>query len=158
MKRLLYIKLFVLLCLTTVVPAQTNFINVHTRDGKTYSVATGNIRKLTFRDTTSSVTEKNDKTISEIENPGKITGFPNPFSKDITIRFENKASAALEINIFNGTGEKVFHLSTTPQTTGFYQFTWNGKNAIGFDLPEGSYFCVVRSGTDLLTKKIIYLK
>ena len=76
--------------------------------------------------------------------------FPNPNSGQLNIEFNSQESNLLEIELFNGNGQK---LAIQPVTQSFF-----GKNHIEIDLSKytsGLYWITVRTGRYNETRKII---
>ncbi len=67
--------------------------------------------------------------------------YPNPFSNDITVRFELNGDQPVNIRIFDITGKTVSLLeNNTRMQAGIHNLQWFGNDNSGKQLPEGIYF------------------
>ncbi|MFC1898046.1 T9SS type A sorting domain-containing protein [Candidatus Cloacimonadota bacterium] len=94
--------------------------------------------------------------------------YPNPFNPSTTISFNTSSEQyeQIELLIYNLKGQKIKNL-----TPGLYQpelsegredviisATWNGMNDNGQPVSSGIYFCKLKAGKEVLTKKLMLLK
>ena len=79
--------------------------------------------------------------------------YPNPFNPNTTIEYTLPKSSYLSIIIYNVLGKKVTTLIDGFKNIGHYKVTWTADN-----IPSGIYFCTMKSGNYLDTKKIILLR
>ncbi len=106
-------------------------------------------------------------TYSEVSsNPNNVTNpptailnvYPNPFNPQTTIYFDLAKTAEVEIEIYNLKGQKVRSLINEVKTAGKHQIVWNGTNDRGNIMSSGMYFVRMKSGKDIVSRKIILQK
>ena len=79
-----------------------------------------------------------------------LKSFPNPFTHSTTIQFELSKGSYIELSIWNHLGQRIEILHDGNKRAGHYQTVFDASN-----LPQGIYFCRLRSGNEMVTKKII---
>ena len=67
--------------------------------------------------------------------------FPNPFNPGTTISFQLPMTSVVQLEIFNMLGQRIViaHQDATLQA-GLHKFVWDGKDAVGNQIPSGIYF------------------
>lgn len=83
----------------------------------------------------------------------QMSNFPNPFTNSTTIQFEQFKSEYIELSIYNHLGQKVETLFKGKQKAGKLKTLFDASS-----LPSGIYFCQLRIGEKVVTKKIIKVK
>jgi hypothetical protein len=78
---------------------------------------------------------------------------PNPFNPQTSISFTVPKDAAVSVDIYNATGQKVKSLLNGSMKAGTHSVVWD---ASGFS--AGVYFCTVKAGTFSKTIKMTLLK
>ena len=101
-----------------------------------------------------------DNTISSGNN---LTNFPNPFRNSTTISFnfsneQNQQKEQKTISIYNLKGQKIKQLGIGNYELGINKIIWDGKDESGKTVESGIYLLKMKSGSDDLTKKIMFLK
>jgi hypothetical protein len=91
--------------------------------------------------------------------------YPNPFNPQTSIMISLEEDAQVDLIIYNLLGEEITRLAASEyRPAGYYNFIWNGRNAMGTKVSTGVYFyhAMVRNaqGKTVLnkTKKMIFLK
>ncbi len=79
--------------------------------------------------------------------------YPNPFNPNTTIDYTLSAPAHTSVAIYDVLGNEVITLVDSFKNAGNYRITWAASN-----VPSGMYFCRMRAGNFLETKKIMLLK
>jgi hypothetical protein len=80
--------------------------------------------------------------------------YPNPFNSSTVINFEVKNRTKIEINIYNAEGKLMEKVFEGVVDGGRHRIRWTA----GGSLPSGIYFITMRSGRQISTSKLIYLK
>lgn len=99
-----------------------------------------------------------------IENniaPGSepLSNFPNPFNYTTTIKFTvENPDKNTEITIYSLNGQKIKTLVDAKQPQGAYNVIWDGTNEIGEKVSLGIYFCTMKTGNIVHTRKMILIK
>lgn len=65
--------------------------------------------------------------------------FPNPFNPNVTIRYELAKEDAVNINIYNIRGQKIWHTIRQHSKAGEFSINWNGRDDKGVEQPSGVY-------------------
>ncbi len=91
--------------------------------------------------------------------------YPNPFNPQTSIMISLEEDAQVDLIIYNLLGEEITRLAHNEhRPAGYYNFIWNGRNAIGDKVATGVYFyhAMIRNdqGKVVLnkTRKMIFLK
>ena len=91
--------------------------------------------------------------------------YPNPFNPQTSIRISLEQDAQVDLIIYNLLGEEITRLAANEyRPAGYYNFIWNGQNAMGAKVSTGVYFyhAMIRNpqGKVVLnkTRKMIFLK
>lgn len=79
--------------------------------------------------------------------------YPNPFSFETTIKYDVQKSGKVLVKIFNISGQEVATLVNQTQPVGEYKIKWQPVN-----LPDGVYFCKIKSAESSETFKLLYQK
>ena len=79
--------------------------------------------------------------------------FPNPFNDIAVIRFENRLSMQMDLEVFDITGKRVATLLEGQMSTGISEIYWEVEN-----MASGLYFIRLNAGRDSKIQKVIYLK
>ena len=79
--------------------------------------------------------------------------FPNPFNPTTTIHFGIPKQADVTIKIFDILGRNVADLISTELPPGFHSYEWDAR-----EFSNGVYFCVLRCGDIVLTRKLLLTK
>ena len=79
--------------------------------------------------------------------------YPNPFNPATKIRYAIPYSVHVTIKIYNILGHEITCLIDKEQTSGIYNLSFDGSS-----LPSGIYFCLIKAGNFVSTKKLLLLK
>jgi hypothetical protein len=87
--------------------------------------------------------------------PGKsgqlgVSVYPNPFDGSITFEYFLDEDALVNFSILDHLGRQVALLVNEKQHKGKQVVAWNAEN-----LPSGVYYCRLKTGNQLISKKII---
>lgn len=86
--------------------------------------------------------------------------YPNPFNNCTVIEFSlhGISEREIELSIYNILGQKVRVLYSGLQSGGEHVMFWDGLDDRGHAVPSGIYFYRLKSGQDIISKKMVYLK
>jgi glycosidase len=87
-----------------------------------------------------------------------LKSFPNPFNGKIQFQLEGKIQNDGLIDIYDVMGRKVKSIGLNQNITGKTSFNWDGKSENGSQLSSGLYIVRVKTQTQLISQKILYLK
>jgi hypothetical protein len=79
--------------------------------------------------------------------------YPNPFNASTTIYYTLSAPLAVKIEVYDVRGRKVADLVDENQQAGRHAATWDCEG-----LPSGVYFCRLRTGTQVITRKVVLVE
>lgn len=80
----------------------------------------------------------------------QISSSPNPFSGNTKINFSIAENSAVEITIYDVSGKLVATLVNEEMQAGNNSVTWDASSLAG-----GIYYCTLKSGNEIITKKLI---
>jgi hypothetical protein len=83
---------------------------------------------------------------------------PNPFASMTTVAFTLPARADVELSVFDVAGRHVATLFAGEKGAGDYEIEWNGTDDDGRPVGAGVYFCRMRAGKELLTRKLLVMR
>lgn len=86
------------------------------------------------------------------------SNFPNPFNPETIIRFGLPEDGNASIKIYSITGEEVTTLRERYMLRGYHEVKWDGRNKAGNQVASGMYFSVLRSGEQMLVRKMMLLR
>ncbi|MEJ2614645.1 MAG: T9SS type A sorting domain-containing protein [Ignavibacteriaceae bacterium] len=78
---------------------------------------------------------------------------PNPFNPSTVIKYELPEETSVNIVIYNIIGEKVAELVNSFQRAGRHEIVWDAKY-----IASGIYFCRMKAGNFVSTKKLVLFK
>jgi hypothetical protein len=84
--------------------------------------------------------------------------YPNPFNPETTFRFHIPQGEQVNLRIYNATGQLVKTLTDGHREAGSYEVRWNGRNTGGYPVPSGIYFCRMKAGDFVDTKKMALIR
>ena len=92
-----------------------------------------------------------------------LQNYPNPFNPGTWIPYQLRATAAVEIKIYDVAGHLIRTISVGRQDAGYYTSEkravyWNGKNEAGRTVPTGIYFYQINAGDLTETRKMVVTK
>lgn len=84
--------------------------------------------------------------------------YPNPFNPTTAISFQLSANSFVTLKVFDLLGREIATLVDGEQAAGRYTIRWEGKNDRGESVSSGIYLYQLRSGTNVSTRKMVFLK
>lgn len=81
-----------------------------------------------------------------------VATLPNPFNPATTIHYTLPHAARIDLSIYNAAGRRVDRLVHGPVEAGRHAVTWTARS-----LPRGIYFCRLRAGGQVATRKLVLL-
>ena len=93
--------------------------------------------------------------------PNKVSleqNFPNPFDPATAFQYNLAESGIIELTITDIIGRKVTTLISGYQRSGNHNVLWTGKDSNGNQVPSGIYFYNLKSGSNIITKKMTLSK
>lgn len=87
-----------------------------------------------------------------------LTVYPNPFSSDLTLRYETKTYSRVRIEAYNISGRRVSMLVDEEKSPGIYTVNWNGNDDKGLKAAKGVYFIRLSMDGTVQVRKAIKLE
>ena len=86
--------------------------------------------------------------------------FPNPFNAECQITYQLPEAGEISLIVYNLLGQRVRVLAEGNRQGGYYQVTWDGRDASGRAVSSGVYCCrlVVRGGKFTAVTKMVLMK
>jgi hypothetical protein len=84
--------------------------------------------------------------------------YPNPFQVSTAVEFTLAEDCAVEVSVFNVTGQRVRVLVDEGQPPGRYRVVWDGRDDRGTRVSPGVYFYRLRAGSYECVRKMLVLK
>jgi len=98
---------------------------------------------------------------SDLAADKSVTNRPNPFHagrEETLILFRAAGAGTATIEIYDLFGNLVWSREMPTQAAATYQLPWDGRNGRGEVVGNGGYLCTVKTGGELLKRKIAVVK
>jgi len=118
--------------------------------GMDYSDASGNF--------TINISTGIEESESHIESFALYPAYPNPFNPSTTIYYALSKGSRISLKIYNVVGERIKTLVDDFQSPGEKSVVWDGRNDLGQIVGSGVYIYQLKSGNQIRTKKLTFLK
>ena len=79
--------------------------------------------------------------------------YPNPFSRKTSIRYELSAAGSIRLEVFDVRGRKVAILADGDKQSGTHTLEWDASK-----FASGVYFCRLRCGSAVISRKLLLIK
>ncbi|MBN2417126.1 carboxypeptidase regulatory-like domain-containing protein [bacterium] len=120
-------------------------------------VKVGQFCFLTFAQGTTQV----DSDDSGIARPERVTlseCYPNPFNPVTQIEFDIRERCDVELLIANTNGRVIRHLLRRAGFAGHMNASWDGMTDAGYQASSGLYLVILKAGSEIVTRKVTFLK
>ena len=84
--------------------------------------------------------------------------FPNPFNPSTSIGYYLSADTDVTLDIFDVSGKHIASLVRERQAKGYHTAAWQGTDDVGNTAGSGVYFCLLRAGKEVSSRKIVMLR
>jgi len=101
--------------------------------------------------------DSNDIVVVE-ETTGLGAIYPNPFNPVANIPYNLSEISNADFYIYNVKGQLVRHINVGPQHPGYYQISWNGKDANDKSCGSGIYYFIMKAGKQTFQRKAVLMK
>ena len=88
--------------------------------------------------------------VPEVAQKQNFIIYPNPSHRQFTFEFTLKQQSMVKMFVVNSLGQVVATIADGELTPGPHQYYWNAET-----LPAGMYYCILNSGKQVITEKII---
>lgn len=83
---------------------------------------------------------------------------PNPFSSPTRLRFGLPVSEEVELAIYNIQGQRLVGLASGRYAAGIHDITWDGTDARGKRVASGIYFCRLKAGDFMASRRLVLMR
>lgn len=83
---------------------------------------------------------------------------PNPFNPTTRIAFDLPRDADVTLDVYSADGALVRRLAAAAYPAGRHDVVWRGRDDSGREVASGIYFYRLRSGSEVLTRKMVLVK
>jgi len=87
-----------------------------------------------------------------------VETYPNPFNPETMIRFALPAATRVEGIIYNIAGQAMRHLLDQELSIGQHTLSWDGRDDFGKTVASGTYFLLLKTGSQHFTRKLLLLR
>ena len=84
--------------------------------------------------------------------------YPNPFNSETMIRFDLPEACHIVVRIFNVVGQEIVTLFDGKLSAGHHRMIWNGKDKAGKLVSSGVYLYQAELSSQVVTKKLLYVR
>ncbi len=84
--------------------------------------------------------------------------YPNPFNPSTIIPYDLPQPERIVLKVYNILGQEVVTLLDDWQDMGRHKATWSGRDRLGRNVASGVYIAVLRSPSQIVTRKMVLLK
>lgn len=91
--------------------------------------------------------------LEDHDNGFRFDAYPNPFSQRAQISYYIPSDSHVVLMITDSFGKEIKRFADETQRAGTYEYTFEGEN-----LPSGVYFCTLRLGDTVQTRRLILLR
>jgi hypothetical protein len=120
--------------------------------GKTYLYRIGAV---------SSEGEWYSQSVSLAVPPRPVTlyqNYPNPFNPSTSIAYYLPRAGRASLVIYDVTGSRVRALENGSKPAGRHTILWDGRNDAGVQIGSGVYYYRLKTGKDVITKKLVIVR
>jgi flagellar hook assembly protein FlgD len=79
--------------------------------------------------------------------------YPNPFLTSARLEYSLSQNSDITIEIYDMSGKVISNLLKKRQSAGKYTIDFDGS-----EIPTGVYYCMLKTGNQVMTKKIIKVR
>jgi hypothetical protein len=83
---------------------------------------------------------------------------PNPARSHVTFRYSLAAGGMVRLVVHDIAGRAVRTLCASSMERGVYNVTWNGRDARGRELADGTYFCRFTTADGTQTERLVLIR
>ena len=96
--------------------------------------------------------------INTPDDYGLFQNYPNPFNPETEIRYQLPNPSEVSLNIYNLMGQEIKILINSYHSAGYYSVKWDGTNNQGMKVASGIYIYIMRAGSFVDVKKLIFIQ
>jgi hypothetical protein len=106
---------------------------------------------------TSLITNVEEENVFELDYSLR-QNYPNPFNPSTTIEYRINKSSVVSLKVYDILGNEIATLVNEEQSAGKYRITFNADTIEKSNLASGIYIYQLYNGTNLVSRKMTYLK
>ena len=84
--------------------------------------------------------------------------YPNPFNPETALRLHLPERSAVELAVYDVTGQRVRTLLGGEFAAGVHMAVWDGRDQVGYEVASGTYFARLRAGNKVQVRKMTLLR
>lgn len=88
----------------------------------------------------------------------RVSLFPSPSSSSFRILLTVEMNCHVSVSVFDQLGRRMRTLFKGNLPSGDHTVVWNGKDRKGKDVPSGTYFLLIRTGTERESIKVVLIR
>lgn len=92
---------------------------------------------------------------SDPEDLRLLHNYPNPFNSSTTFSFQLHSGDDATLTIYSINGKRMNSFNINASATGSHQINWNGTDERGVAMGSGVYLCILRTGSETITRKMV---
>ena len=131
---------------------------IHPWDNNEFSDTSGTNGMRPRRNNSREYQIRTSSKVTQPEDIGGLSNYPNPFNAQTNIRFTLSVSTDVELRIYNLIGQSVRDVKLNSLSAGAHNWTWDGRVGDGQSAPSGIYFYRIISGSSSAIGKMVLLK
>ncbi|HKQ59334.1 MAG TPA: metallophosphoesterase [Candidatus Eisenbacteria bacterium] len=85
-------------------------------------------------------------------------GLPNPFTRDLRISYTLEREGEVRLSIHDASGRRVAIADQGRRSAGTHEARWDGRDALGRQVPNGVYLAVLEAGGERISRKIAHVR
>ena len=114
------------------------------------------VHAKTMHETSGTAVEEDD--YANRMQQGLISNYPNPFSESTALTFELDEAGAIELSIYNTSGQQIAQIASGEWREGQHQFLWDGYSDAGHSVSSGVYIARLKTNKSISSHKITLMR
>ncbi|MCK4575904.1 hypothetical protein KAU34_05820, partial [candidate division WOR-3 bacterium] len=82
----------------------------------------------------------------------------NPFRDKVTMLISVSYGTPVSLKVYNLEGRLIGTVLSGFYSPGTYEVKWDARDARGEEIPSGTYFAILRVGSEISVKKVVHLR
>ncbi len=117
-----------------------------------------NITASVYLDDITAISNLDVSPTGVVESALLLSSYPNPFNPSTLIRFTLPDADAVQVQVFNLSGQLVSTLLEAQLPAGMHQLQWNAQDQQAHALPSGVYFARVSTSRESAVQRMTLLR
>ena len=99
-----------------------------------------------------------DKAAAQSKEYALEQNYPNPFNPETEIHYQLPKASHVVLKVYNLMGQEIKTLVNNYHTAGYHSVKWDGTNNHGMKVASGIYIYIMRAGSFIDVKKLIFIQ